>query len=194
VYETRRAPSRTIISSCCPRRQACTGRRIPVGQGTPVRQLCRRVQRLRQLRCLLPEDGGPYVEKPRFFGSLETYRKYRGRTDSFIDGSGSACPTQQSGTGASACQPAFIIYGTIAGESYILTLTRPPTAPASRPPLRHRNPSERQPGPELETEARAAPPGVIDMLPISSSSCCRIGRRTAPRSLRQRRGISGGRP
>ena len=32
-----------------------------------------------------PEDGGPYVEKPRFFGSLETYRKYAGENGFYID-------------------------------------------------------------------------------------------------------------
>jgi putative selenate reductase len=53
-----------------------------------------------------PEDGGPYVEKPRFFGSLETYRKYAGRNGFYISyaGRGSA------------------IYGTIQGRSYTLRL------------------------------------------------------------------------
>ena len=31
-----------------------------------------------------PEDGGPYIEKPRFFGSLETYRKYAGRNGFYV--------------------------------------------------------------------------------------------------------------
>ncbi len=30
-----------------------------------------------------PEDGGPYVEKPRFFGSLEAWRRERGRNGFF---------------------------------------------------------------------------------------------------------------
>jgi len=53
-----------------------------------------------------PEDGGPYIEKPRFFGSLETYRKYAGRNGFFLgfeDGR-------------------TTIYGTIAGASYTLTV------------------------------------------------------------------------
>jgi putative selenate reductase len=53
-----------------------------------------------------PEDGGPYVEKPRFFGSLESYRKYAGRNGFHIvfeDGR-------------------KIIHGTIAGKPYTLTL------------------------------------------------------------------------
>jgi putative selenate reductase len=53
-----------------------------------------------------PEDGGPYVEKPRFFGSLETYRKYAGRNGFFISYS----------DGRTA------IYGTIQGRSYTLRL------------------------------------------------------------------------
>src|SRR5664280_379086 len=45
-----------------------------------------------------PEDGGPYVEKPRFFGSLETYRKYAGRNGFFIDWQAEA-PAPQSRVG-----------------------------------------------------------------------------------------------
>ena len=52
-----------------------------------------------------PEDGGPYVEKPRFFGSLETYQKYAGANGFYID-----------------FTPPVTIYGTIAGEAYILML------------------------------------------------------------------------
>jgi putative selenate reductase len=55
-----------------------------------------------------PEDGGPYVEKPRFFGSLETYQKYAGANGFYID-----------------FAPPVRIYGTIAGESYILALDPP---------------------------------------------------------------------
>ena len=53
-----------------------------------------------------PEDGGPYIEKPRFFGSLETYRKYAGRNGFYIDFEGDQTT----------------IYGTIAGASYELSL------------------------------------------------------------------------
>jgi hypothetical protein len=53
-----------------------------------------------------PEDGGPYIEKPRFFGSLETYRKYAGRNGFYIDFNGDRTT----------------IYGAIAGASYQLRL------------------------------------------------------------------------
>jgi putative selenate reductase len=53
-----------------------------------------------------PEDGGPYVEKPRFFGSLETYRRDAGRNGFFVDWNG---------------EP-VTIYGTISGEAYVLGL------------------------------------------------------------------------
>jgi putative selenate reductase len=53
-----------------------------------------------------PEDGGPYIEKPRFFGSLETYRKYAGRNGFYIKFEGDQTT----------------IYGTIAGASYQLSL------------------------------------------------------------------------
>ena len=60
-----------------------------------------------------PEDGGPYVEKPRFFGSVETYRKYAGRNGFYIrwQAEPPAPPSQL-----------LTIYGTIAGEAYVLTL------------------------------------------------------------------------
>jgi putative selenate reductase len=53
-----------------------------------------------------PEDGGPYIEKPRFFGSLETYRKYAGRNGFYIDVEGDQTT----------------IYGAIASASYQLSL------------------------------------------------------------------------
>ncbi len=53
-----------------------------------------------------PEDGGPYIEKPRFFSSLETYRKYAGRNGFYIEFEGDQTT----------------IYGTIAGASYELSL------------------------------------------------------------------------
>jgi putative selenate reductase len=53
-----------------------------------------------------PEDGGPYIEKPRFFGSLETYRKHAGRNGFYIDFE----------------RDQTTIYGTIAGASYRLSL------------------------------------------------------------------------
>ena len=37
-----------------------------------------------------PEDGGPYVEKPRFFGSAESYRKYAGRNGFYLETAGGA--------------------------------------------------------------------------------------------------------
>ncbi len=32
-----------------------------------------------------PEDGGPYIEKPRFFGSIETYRLYKNHSGFYLD-------------------------------------------------------------------------------------------------------------
>ena len=55
-----------------------------------------------------PEDGGPYIEKPRFFGSLESFSKYAGGCGFFIDYSG----------------PGKSIHGRIAGKSYSLTVNR----------------------------------------------------------------------
>ncbi|HYW46076.1 MAG TPA: 4Fe-4S dicluster domain-containing protein [Bryobacteraceae bacterium] len=52
-----------------------------------------------------PEDGGPYIEKPRFFGSLETYRQNVGSNGFFIDWDGGRT-----------------IHGTIAGRQYVLAL------------------------------------------------------------------------
>jgi putative selenate reductase len=52
-----------------------------------------------------PETGGPFLEKPRFFGSLESYQKHAGKNGFYVDW-GTSQPT---------------IYGTIDGESYVLT-------------------------------------------------------------------------
>lgn len=56
-----------------------------------------------------PEDGGPYIEKPRFFGSLETYRKYAGRNGFYLAFEGDRTT----------------IYGTIAGASFKLSMNAP---------------------------------------------------------------------
>lgn len=53
-----------------------------------------------------PEDGGPYIEKPRFFGSLETYRKYAGRNGFYVAFEADLTT----------------MHGTIAGASYRLSL------------------------------------------------------------------------
>jgi len=53
-----------------------------------------------------PEDGGPYIEKPRFFANPETYRKYAGRNGFYVEFEGDRTA----------------IYGTIAGASYQLSL------------------------------------------------------------------------
>ncbi len=53
-----------------------------------------------------PEDGGPFVEKPRFFGSLETFHRDAGRNGFYIDYARNA------------------IRGVIAGEAYTLTVDR----------------------------------------------------------------------
>ncbi len=52
-----------------------------------------------------PEDGGPQIEKPRFFGSLESYRKYAGRNGFFLEFDDGLTT----------------IHGTIAGKAYKLT-------------------------------------------------------------------------
>ncbi len=51
-----------------------------------------------------PEDGGPQIEKPRFFGRLESYQKYAGRNGFFLAFTGHD----------------NTIHGTIAGKSYKL--------------------------------------------------------------------------
>src|SRR5271157_3514945 len=56
-----------------------------------------------------PEDGGPYIEKPRFFSSLETYQKYAGRNGFYIALEGDQTT----------------LYGTIDGASYQLSLNPP---------------------------------------------------------------------
>jgi putative selenate reductase len=53
-----------------------------------------------------PEDGGPQNQKPRFFGSLESYRRHAGVNGFFVDW----------GAGA--------IHGTIGGDAFALTLDR----------------------------------------------------------------------
>ncbi len=53
-----------------------------------------------------PEDGGPYIEKPRFFGDLESYRKYA-KANGFYVEFGAEQRT---------------IYGTIGSQSYSLSI------------------------------------------------------------------------
>ena len=55
-----------------------------------------------------PEDGSPFLAKPRFFGSLESYRRSAGSDGFFLDPN--AGPT---------------IYATIGGKTYVLTLDGP---------------------------------------------------------------------
>jgi putative selenate reductase len=54
-----------------------------------------------------PEDGGPQVEKPRFFGSLETYQADAGANGFYID------------------WEARTIHGTLAGNRYTLAIDAP---------------------------------------------------------------------
>ncbi len=51
-----------------------------------------------------PEDGGPQNQKPRFFGSLETYRQHAAGNGFFVDWA------------------SHTIHGTVGAESYMLTL------------------------------------------------------------------------
>jgi putative selenate reductase len=53
-----------------------------------------------------PEDGGPFVEKPRFFGSLESFQRDAGRNGFYLDYERNA------------------IHGVLAGEGYVLTVDR----------------------------------------------------------------------
>ena len=111
-----------------------------------------------------PEDGGPYVEKPRFFGSIETYRKYAGGNGFYID-------WQAEYNSAAGCKPApqgqgQAIYGTVEGESYILTLE--PTADRARFEARGAVVEIRLSDNQAlswKPKAGAAPSGVVDMLP-----------------------------
>ena len=50
-----------------------------------------------------PEEGGPFAEKPRFYGSLETFRRDAGQNGFYVDHARRA------------------IHGVIAGEAYVLT-------------------------------------------------------------------------
>ena len=144
-----------------------------------------------------PEDGGPYVEKPRFFGSLETYRKYAGANGFFIDWQAEA-PAPQSRVGQ-ALPP--VNHASHHLRHDCRAVVHPHARPARGPrPLRdrrcrHRNSSERQPGSELETEARRGAARGCRHASLSQAQVAgRIGRRPAPRSLRQRRGHGGGHP
>jgi ferredoxin len=148
-----------------------------------------------------PEDGGPYVEKPRFFGSLETYRKYAGRNGFYIDweaeyNSAAGCkPAPQGGAaairreavardgaGLAGCQPAagyhpapqagtsavvqsslLTIYGTIAGEAYVLTLEQ--AADRGRFETATAVIEIRLSDNQALSWEGAAPAGVVDMLP-----------------------------
>ena len=51
-----------------------------------------------------PEDGGPQIEKPRFFGSLESYEKYAGRNGFYLAFDGAS----------------RTLHGTIAGKQFKL--------------------------------------------------------------------------
>jgi putative selenate reductase len=55
-----------------------------------------------------PEDGGPYLEKPRFFGSLEAWRRQAGRDGFFVE----------------AREAAFLMWGRLGGVEYRLEVSR----------------------------------------------------------------------
>jgi ferredoxin len=115
-----------------------------------------------------PEDGGPYVEKPRFFGSVETYRKNAGGNGFYIRWQAEApAPPTDSKVGQ-ALPPVNLvtIYGTIAGESYILALD-PPADRArfeTEAAVIEIRLSDNQ-ALSWDAKAGAAAPGVVDMLP-----------------------------
>jgi putative selenate reductase len=108
-----------------------------------------------------PEDGGPYVEKPRFFGSLETYRKYAGRNGFYISWQAEA-PAPQGPNVGQALSPVNI-YGMIAGEAYVLTLKR--AADRGRFETAAAVIEIRLSDNQALSWEGAAPPGVVDMLP-----------------------------
>jgi putative selenate reductase len=117
-----------------------------------------------------PEDGGPYVEKPRFFGSLETYRKYAGANGFYIDftpaGQGPLSNVRGSDRSRDRQGAVCAIYGTIAGEAYTLTLD----PPADRARFETQDAeieirlSDNQ-ALSWKPKPGAAPSGIIDMLP-----------------------------
>jgi putative selenate reductase len=53
-----------------------------------------------------PEDGGPYVAKPRFFGSLDSYRRHAGKNGFYLEADGAR----------------RIIHGTVGGKAYRVEL------------------------------------------------------------------------
>ena len=124
-----------------------------------------------------PEDGGPYVEKPRFFGSLETYRKYAGTNGFYIDFTAASHNLRHNRRRVLHSDA-----GSAGGPRALRNADG-----------RSRNPSERQPGAELETEARRGAIWRDRHASLSQAQVAgRIGRRSAARSFRQRRGTSGG--
>ena len=115
--------SSTTTSNCCPAQSAA----IPGGVLRVVKahQLANYADACNECgNCdmFCPEEGGPQVEKPRFFGSLETYRSDAGANGFYIDWA--------------ACT----IHGTLGRERYELVIDtavdlawfRPQRTPKSR--------------------------------------------------------------
>ena len=98
-----------------------------------------------------PEDGGPQHEKPRFFGTLESFRKHVGANGFYLGGHKlKLVPT---------------IHGVISGEAYVLTLDRAAdrahfTTPQAEIEIRI---SDSQPL-SWQLQPDAAGPAVLDML------------------------------
>jgi hypothetical protein len=96
------------------------------------------------------------VEKPRFFGSLETYRKYAGGNGFYIDWQWQA----------EAPAPPSTIYGTIAGRAYVLSFD--PAADRARFETQTADIEIRLSDNQAlswKPKSGVAPPLVIDMLP-----------------------------
>jgi len=99
-----------------------------------------------------PEDGGPQNEKPRFFGTLESYRKHAGANGFFLSRHKlKLVPT---------------IHGTISGAAYVLALDRVAdratfTTPSAEIEIRL---SDSQPL-SWRLQPGAAEPVRLDMLP-----------------------------
>jgi hypothetical protein len=65
-----------------------------------------------------PEDGGPHLEKPRFFGSLEAFRRWRDRDGFLVE----VAPTGPPGEGPEGKRVA--VRARVGGREYTLEVDR----------------------------------------------------------------------
>ena len=114
------------------------------------------------------------MEKPRFFGSLETYRKYAGSNGFYIDFTPrgplsdvrGSDPSRERQRAVAPSQAVTTIYGALAGESYLLALD-PPADRAhfetQAVAIEIRLSDNQALG--WKPKGGAAPSGMVDMLP-----------------------------